>query len=286
MIIGLVVTVALVMALAAVVDQLLDENAVREWRTKSHHMAREVRRLNVAELTTSANKWFLGLFDAIYGDRPMSIKRFTRSGISSLLALVLSSIILGWDRTPLGAYADSKISGLLGIAELEVVIGGSFLAVLILINLVADYASLAETRMIMRLSQDSSFYGLLVWAAIDLVFTTIVFFIFFFVIAVHIYFGEPILTLSQYFEVMVRDLDAFLSAEIYFTFLLSTFFTSALWIMFLSVNLVVRVVARSSKIVAFAFRTIAESDAPAKTAGGLICILIALIELTAVAFVG
>ncbi len=99
--IPLIGTLVIVMLLAIMIDHLLSEPATVGWRKATAHARARIDELDVGEATLSANRWFLGLFDAIYGAKFWSLRRVFRSIISTLLAIHLVALIIGWDGTAL-----------------------------------------------------------------------------------------------------------------------------------------------------------------------------------------
>ena len=69
--------------------------------------------MDVDGATAAANEWFVGLFDAIYDARFWSLRRFGRSALSSVLALAVITLVLGWDETFFGGLI--KIFGRRGV---------------------------------------------------------------------------------------------------------------------------------------------------------------------------
>ena len=173
----LVTSIVLLMALAALIDHLMNERAVMEWRKTTYALRRELDTLDVEQATRASNEWFRGLFDAVYDKRPWSWRRAGRSCISSLLALALIVLALGWQETLFGQIIDILNTNL----EIEIlIISVLFLTDLVLIfvpilsNLVADYVSLQETRLVMRWSSRGSASKLMLWSLVDLMLTAMI----------------------------------------------------------------------------------------------------------------
>ncbi|MEM9320922.1 MAG: tetratricopeptide repeat protein [Pseudomonadota bacterium] len=78
-------------------------------------------------------KSFTALFDAVFGENHLSLKCFLRSAIASLLAVVLIWALMGW-----GGTYEARLEGGDDLIRL--------LSLALIINIIADYVSLLETR--------------------------------------------------------------------------------------------------------------------------------------------
>ena len=85
---------------------------------------------------TSWSKSFIGLFDAVFGHRHLSLKCFLRSALASLIAVVVIWLVMG----------STDSIGLRLQAELDL---GTLLVLGLVINVAADYVSLLETRFLL-----------------------------------------------------------------------------------------------------------------------------------------
>ncbi len=86
---------------AALADKVMTGETVLAWRERTRELRDRVERMDVDAATAAANEWFIGLFDAIYDARFWSLRRFGRSALSSVLALAVITLLLGWEETRL-----------------------------------------------------------------------------------------------------------------------------------------------------------------------------------------
>ena len=256
--VALATSVILILIVAWLVDLLLREDDVRKWQEASKSMRMKLAALSIDEATLTTNKWYMLLFDAVYGPEILSRKRVARSCVSSLLALLLTTLAIGWEDTIFihvfteyeGAYLNSIVVG----AALFLLVG----------KFVADYFSLEETRLVMKFSQGSPFLGLMGWLIFDLAATAVVFVFFL------LFFPLP-LYLNDFTGLLRLVISNLTDKSSLLPFFLSTYFTSALWLLFLSSACTIRAVERLSPALSIVIRTIGESERPARAMAGFIC---------------
>ena len=261
--------------LAALADKMMTEEAVLAWRERTRELRDRVEQMDVDAATAAANEWFVGLFDAIYDARFWSLRRFVRSALSSVLALAVITLLLGWQETIFSLAAEvGRTRYMAGLVFIAIIAFGS--------NVLADYISLQETRWVLGRSRAGSGVGyILCWIVIDLFATAIVFMVLFVISWVMFFMVTSA-------DIEVVDMLLFLLGGVFgmadgvfdrafgLPFFLTTFFTSALWISYVISALGVRALRRNSRVLRAVLGTIAESRAPARATAGFLAGFLAL----------
>lgn len=262
---------------AALADKVMTEEAVVAWRARTRELRGRVEQIDVDAATAAANEWFVGLFDAIYDARFWSLRRFVRSALSSLLALAVVTLLLGWEETILRLLAETGREGyLFNLALLAIIAFGS--------NVLADYFSLQETRWVLGRSRaGSGIVSLFCWIVFDLLATAVVFMVWF-MISVFVFlvlisgFGlfEGFREAIRFFFGIPMGVVGIVDRGFGLPFFITTFFTSALWISYVISALGVRALRRNSRVLRAVLGTIAESRAPARATAGFLTGFLAL----------
>lgn len=257
-------SVIILFGIAVLIDKVMTEEGVRAWRESTRELRNKIDDLEIDAATTAAQGLFHGLFDAMYGARFWSRKRFVRSYLSSLLALGVITFLLDWETTYFGSIAFDDWEDLASISLL-----------VFIINTGADYFSLQETRWILGRSREAAFAKLCGWAIVDLVATAGIYLLIFGLtvnIFVFVIEGEAY-GISDYLEEIFYE-GIFINKDQGLPFFLSTFFTSALWFLYIASALVIRTMKRSSPVLRILLDTIGESHAPARTTAGIMAIVL------------
>ena len=257
----LIWTIVALFGFAVVVDQLMSEQGVRTWRESTRDFRKRMDKLDSDAAIATTHGMFCSLFDAIYGSRYRSAKRFLRSYYSSLLALCTVTLLVGWQSTVFGRVRDS-----VGTDDFFMMIAGVSLAVLVL-NPCADYISLQETRWILGRNKNPSPAMLALLGVIDLAATFVIFNLGFLIL------GKPF---SYIFD-QNFNFDALYKMNEGLIFLASTFFTSALWLAYMTSALSIRVMKRNWRVVRLFVEVVGETDTPARTTAAFIAILLVAI---------
>ena len=253
---------------ASTIDWLLGRSTIN-LRERLREARATQERDRHAGVVTSANILFCDLFDAIYGKSFLSWRRFSRSCLLSVVMLFFVSLLIGLDRTFLPPSGDPIPTWLYFMSY------GISLAV----NLVADYFSLQETRWVLERARGSSLMGVSGWVCTDLVLTLGVFFAVFSAafVAAGAFGQEPGTTLSVFlFDPAESPL---LDTGFGLPFLLSTFGTSALWLLFALFVLVVTTMRKNSRFLDFVFDAVADNPAPARAVAVIIAVPIIVVGL-------
>ena len=240
---------------AVILDHLLKEEAAAAWKKASGEWWSNLDKESLHQIIVSANRWFLGLFDAVYGERVFSWKRTYRSILSSYLALLILTWLLWTTMDPV--YRDS-------------VFFATMLFAAIFYNLIPDYLSLQETRLIMQLSQDRPVGGIAILAVLDL-FLSAAIFLGFLALLMAVFGPADETPLELLWKFLIEERTPVI------VLFLSTFFTSFLWFAFLASIVAIRVLQRISPFLRILLGVIARSESPARTSAGFLFIGTALL---------
>ena len=223
-----------------------------------------------AAVVTSANVLFCQFFDAVYGENFWSWRRFLRSCFLSGLALFFVALSIGLDRV---FMRPSEISASQYFMSYSISLA---------INLVADYISLQETRWVLGRTRNSSTMAVLGWVCIDLALTAMVFFA---VVGVALGVATAAGLRSETpLRVFLFDpsTSPLWDSGTGLPFLLSTFGTSALWLLFVLFVLVAAAM-RNSRFLTLVFDAVADNPAPARAVAVIVAIPIVVVGLILIA---
>lgn len=267
----LVGCLAVLILTASIVDWLLKDEAIVDLRSKLQgNGEKKITDLDAGAVVLSANRLFCQLFDILYGERTWSWQRFSRSCFLSLLFVVFSILMIGFENTFL-VYEFYDLSELLLIITLWTSV-----------NLFADFISLQETRWILGYSREKGTSVLSILVSIDLMLTTAIYVLGF----VSIFFGAhwfrsgfeyAITIFSDYEESFEELIEVLLAPDMALPFFISTFGTSIVWFLFVISSLLIRAMSQSSRVLKLALDIISKSPAPARTAAGIVAIPIVVI---------
>ena len=153
----------------------------------------------------SAAEAFIGLFEATFGRDHLSWKCFWRSGLASMLYLLVALIVLyilnGTDFL-MGLFG-FQLTGLLGILVFSIIVVGPA-------NIFGDYVSLFQTRWFLRILNYQKYPALLI-ILVDAVLTGVIYCAFFYVcVATIAYldigdFVDPLVLFSETWRVVIDD---------------------------------------------------------------------------------
>lgn len=138
---SLISTIIAIITIGATVDFVMSSAAVVNWQDKTKDARNKIDLIEFDKATKLSNEWFLNIFDAVYGSRWLSVTRLVRSILSSLLAVFVISLLLGWE--------DTTIANAIATKEFMLEV----LFTVFVVNLSADYISLQETRLVLKWSQ-------------------------------------------------------------------------------------------------------------------------------------
>nr|VFK16838.1 MAG: hypothetical protein BECKLPF1236A_GA0070988_101554 [Candidatus Kentron sp. LPFa]VFK25917.1 MAG: hypothetical protein BECKLPF1236C_GA0070990_100278 [Candidatus Kentron sp. LPFa] len=216
---------------AALLDSYLPDERVAAARGAVLAWWEGFRRQRPERLAQQASREFSRLFDALYGEKHFSWRTVRRSLVFSVFGFLVTMLVCEW-------IAPGYLANV--IDELG---GGVFL--FFTANLVTDYVSLLETRLVLRRCAASRAAWLPVWLALDVLASWLLY-VFVGLVFVDLLGG---LLLGQGFEGFYRffTLDLHLVALSVLThikeptaFFYSTFFTSFLFYLFVLTSLLLR----------------------------------------------
>lgn len=253
---------------AYVIDRFLLPAAYDGWRENTKLIASVLVSNDKVQASAAASAWFIDFFDRVYGAEFWSRKRFSRSIASSFFALFLIVAVIGPD--------NSLFSRMFATGQVFVF----FVLMVLMLNPIADYISLQKTRFILELTKtENSLFELACVLLLDIIGATVIFVItLIFTLAVQSLWlpgDRVILSLEEYRLLL-------LGKEHYLPCFLSTYFTSAIWLLFLTVTILIRAGAQTSRFLGAAFLALAESPRPARALATLLVMPALVIFLLAV----
>lgn len=258
---------AVLLATASIIDWILADTAVARLRQSKSRVQRDLAAMRVSKTMLSANVLFCEVFDAVCGPKFWSWRRVRRSCFLSVTAYLFAFLFVGIDNSILGIDDDDSLFLIFGSRW------GFFFGMIVMfmpVNLVADFLSLQETRWVMeRARRGRQLWGIAAWAALDLVFTTLTYLASLGVLMVVLIVLD---NNSSFMDVEYLSSFDILRSPLGLPFFLSTFGTSAVWLMFVLFVTVSQAGRRSSRIASLALDIVGDSAAPARTVAGIIAV--------------
>ena len=222
---SVIVIVVAVAAVGAILDRQVLSNRLESWRRGVRRLWLKLNTPGASDLSQDAHKLFCGLFDLIYGKRTFTWRRVWASSASSLVALFVVTLVLGYENTVwfavegwLDEFGRPAQLALLAI----VVLFASFL------NLIPDFFSLAETRWVLQLARGKGAGSIALLLVLDLILTTAIFvsgFLAFVLLTFAVAGDEGELDLAAEMTLVINPEEGLV-------FFLTTFVTSLFWIFF------------------------------------------------------
>ncbi len=217
---------------SAVFDHILKEDTVARVRTQIFYWLEQLKNIDNRKVIKGSNSHFVDFFNKLYGKRHFSVKTFVRSCIFSTTGLILSLVVI--------SLLGKNVPYVLGLEDEK---GIMVVMTIFSLNLFADYISLIETRIILRIASRSRLLNLIPLLCVDFFLTFTIYYI------IAIGFGSMIY--STYFYSGYRNmfsLDEVLKVLFNYFFLIdngspylySTFFTSVLFYLFILSSLLIR----------------------------------------------
>ena len=179
-----------------------------------------------------------------------SLRRIAASIISTVVAIVIVIVSIGISETivgeiwsvvalirlgPYSALPEAPLAMKSSVTDMAVtllaVAGGLFV-----LNVVPDFISLWETRLVLGWAQGRSPIFLVFLVGLDIAFTSLIFWIVPALVLILVFDFEPRI------EYLVADLRQYHSRRMLLPFFLTTFVTSALWLLFLGTFSAVRLI--------------------------------------------
>ena len=257
------ITLMFVISLAAAwLDCALERDSFGDFRRLMDRIFLDIASRE-ERVTTAAHSLYLEFFNRVYGTNMWSIKRIFASFVSTTIAFSLVVISLGFSETIVGDIweatlqiewgtpvgLDAKKMSMPDIFGFLLIVG----AILFAVNVVPDFFSLAETRMVLRWAQGRGPLVVLLLLVVDIILTTSIFSV---IVAALLNVIVGFVPEKGY---LMADLRQYGSQRILLPFLLTTYVTSALWFMFVGTFLLVKLIGRWSPLFLRALEALAQS---------------------------
>ena len=285
--------IAVFLALAGIaLDKLIMSRGLKEWRQDVVNLWLKLNTPDAIDLSRDANLLFCELFDRIYGRSHFKWRRVWTSIVSSFLGLIALTAIIGYEKLIwpeifgilsefFGLIFDIATSGNFGILDLaieeqsiEFFLGIVVLILPILLNLIPDYFSLIETRIILEVSKGRGANGIVVLWFIDIALTTIIFLIGFLVFEISLFLIMGLeFDLSNFFSYLP---DPIFDPKYALIFFLTTFVTSLFWFMFVMTYALICIFHRLSPVANFVYIQIGTSTNPASVISAMLIAFVCL----------
>lgn len=259
---GIVISILLI---GWVIDLVSRNKAVKAWQDQTASWWITLSDINWNKITNESNGIFNNLFDAIYGKYFFSWNRVFRSAISSILAISITQLIVGTEKTGLdieSIFSDFQYSLFIFLVYFS-------------INLVADYVSLLETRWVLGKACDSRFIRILLLMILDLILTSVIFFLVTCLVAQTL----EVIGGNSFWRIVItpKEFISFLGWDEFGIYFTSTFFTSILWFLFVSYVVFIKAIQQCSSLAMKILEKINETGKPAQLISGFISMIILLI---------
>jgi len=226
---------------------------------------------------------FCDLFDYVYGEKTFSWHRVWASVLSSMIGLVVFTLILGYENTvwpdifsfmtefwrELSDYTWAEVWAEPGLLEVAVFVFILVPTVPVFFNLVPDYFSLTETRLVLRWAKGRGLAGISLLILLDFILTATIFNFagFLWVLlspeATGIWEQESLFVWFTYYTTQ-------LIADDFLIFFLTTFITSLFWLLFALTFCLIWLFHRLSPLANFVYYEIGQSDRPAAALAALL----------------
>ncbi len=291
--IALIVTIVV---LSVAFDKFLLSRRLNQWRKGVRNVWVKLNTPGSQGLIHDANNLFCDLFDAIYGKHTFSWRRITASVLSTLVGLVVLILVLGFENT---IFQDALQDALNERYKIDWWKAGFVIVFPFVLNLIPDFFSLTETRFILETSKNHHLLGICGLLVLDLLLTSALFLVGFLCLPFVAFFYTHIYTMATsqpsynmtLSEVVLRFPQEFFAAifatDGFLVFYLTTFITSALWILFVFTFILILVLYRFRPFANFICYELGRSKRPVLVISGfwvsiMIIVYIAWIVLRSV----
>jgi len=231
---NMIFLIIFITVIGVIIDLFIQKDNFSDWRQGFVELWKKLI-TGSNDLLHDANRLFCELFDKIYGSQSFSRQRIYASVLSSTIALVGISLILGVENT----YFNIMFKHAQSIYKINKTIDWNWLfrAMLypIVLNIIFDYFSLLETRKLLEFSKNKGAVAVFGLIILDLLFTIFIFIIgFLFLYAINAFLFTSKFSYDEFKELLpyIFKLDAGL------VFFLTTFVTSFIWIIALTIYLI------------------------------------------------
>ncbi len=213
---------------AVLIDYWLREAAFEETKTRIKNLEDKIKEIDFNGLVARSHDYFIELFDRFYGEHHFTWKCFTRSIFSSLFAISVCFYIY------VIVIHDSFLAGYREAMASVALNGLAWAAALVLGNLFADYVSLVETRFVLRYAR-MSVWGLVLLVIFDVILSYMIYEAIatpLFDVFISWFSGSVVSMPNLFHEYWLQDLTAPFRGTVTAPFILSTFFTSFVFYIF------------------------------------------------------
>ncbi len=269
---GMIAIVLLVTMTGAALDKLVLSSRLEAWRRKIGELWIKLNTPGARALAQDANQLYCDLFDYIYGRRTFAWRRVWTSIVSSITGMVVFTLIVGLEnsfwRRAVEFISEKDATGAVLVAWVFLVF-----FIPIVSNLIPDFFSLFETRLVLKWSRGRGPLGIVFLVILDLILTTTIFAAgctAWVIVAVSIGLLMGKTDSSEAVKLVWDFLTSWLPValfmpRIFLIFFLTTFVTSFFWILFVLTFGIIWVFHRLSPLAKFVYYAIGQSDRPAAT---------------------
>ena len=249
----LLVSIVFVLIISAfIVDWLLKDKANL---FQIQNTSNDFEEKDSSELIEYANSQFRSIFDAIYGEKTWTRKRFFRSTVMSVFFVLFAILLIDIDNTYIGSLFAEEDHWLFVVLTT---------LVMVCINIFVDFLSLQETRWVIGHAKGNKLTSLAFWVIVDIVFSSA---IYIFVFSTVIFTGIGILDNFNSVLKYVTDLShlsPLFKNDKLLPFFISTFGTSIVWYVFVLFSITVKTLRINSTRFDIVFNLISKSNTPAR----------------------
>jgi len=158
---------AILVSAIIAIFRIMEDTTTPDAKRKVADWIKSIATKSVSQTVVESPRWFVEAFDRIFGDRHLTLRCFSRSCVASILAvsvMAIVSVVLN----PSSWHLYFSLKGIRGI----------FIILLCasILNLVLDYISLLETRLILRRVAHAGTKKLIVFLVLDVIITGGIFF--------------------------------------------------------------------------------------------------------------
>ncbi len=272
-----IVFLLLTSCLAAFADRFLLSSRLEPFRKGLEKLWVQFDSPKAHNLTLTYNTIFCDLFDLIYGEKMFSKRRVVTSIISTISAYTIL-FSLGFFITVYAYGGDLESADMTYLGAEHITLSMMFV---VAFNLIPDFISLAETRLVLRWSKNRGIFGMLFFIALDIASTLFVFTLALLISMLFFFSGMTgLYSLGPSAEALLGLVDGLDGGDFGLVFIVSlatTFFTSFFWICFASLYIITRIAYRLFPFTKHLYQQIAESDKPVMAIVGFLNIMVVIL---------
>ncbi len=260
---SLVVAVIAVAVLGRFLDSALASARFADWRASLGRLWAALRAPHPEDLLQEVHRGFVTLFDLVYGRRALSLRRLGTSVLSSLLALFVLTLLMGYEHSVWRLGLEDVFEPVFSWEQLVLLVVSP-----LVLNLVPDWFSLAETRWVLGQARGRGPAALAGLFVLDLALTLVIF-----ALGVALMQVVDLALVQQVFadplQYDTKPLRGYLEWTLLpwggLVFLLSTFVTSLFWLLYAGCFGVIRLLHRLLPVADFIYAEVRDSRQPGLT---------------------